>query len=96
MTYDKQEILDILENLVYTTKGNVYRDGNFRIYKFKSTLVIELLNETKAYISDILDDIDLSDEELKKNYALWYSDLVKEVRSIYNKYNPINPSTYFM
>lgn len=96
MTYDKQEILDVLENLVYTAKGNVYRDGDFRIYKLKSTLVIELPNETREAISGIiLEDINLSDNELK-GYASWYSDLVKEVRHIYNKYKFISPSNYFM
>lgn len=95
MTYDKQEILDVLENLVYTAKGNVYRDGDFRIYKLKSTLVIELPNETREAISSILEDIDLSDKELK-GYASWYSDLIKEVRRIYNKYKSISPSKYFV
>jgi hypothetical protein len=98
VAYDKQDVLDVIENLVYTASGNIYRAGAYCIYKHKSTqgLVIEMPNETKESIKDILlEDIDLSDEELK-NYASWYSDCIKEIRHIYNTHKSISPSSYFV
>ena len=95
MTYNKQDVLDVIENLVYTTKRNIYKDGTFSIYKLKSTLVIEMPGGIRHPIKSIIfDDIDLSDEELK-NYAPWYSDCVKEIRHIYTRYKSISPSSYF-
>lgn len=96
MTYNKQDVLDVIENLVYTTKRNIYKDGTFSIYNLKSTLVIELPGGIMHPIKSIIfDDIDLSDEELK-NYAPWYSDCVKEIRHIYSTHKSISPSKYFV
>jgi len=94
--YNKQDVMDVIENLVYTTKGNIYKDGIFRIYKLKSTLTIEIPGGIRHPIKSIIfDDIDLSDEELK-NYAPWYSDCVKEIRHIYSTHKSISPSKYFV
>jgi hypothetical protein len=96
VTYNKQDVLDVIEDLVCTTKGNIYKDGTFCIYKLNSTLTIEMPGGIRHPIKSIIfDDIDLSDEELKY-YAPWYSDCVKEIKHVYNKYKYISPSKYFV
>ena len=96
MTYNKQDVLDTIEDIVCTTKGNIYKDDTFRIYKLNSTLTIEMPGGIRHPIKSIIfDDIDLSDEELKY-YAPWYSDCVKEIRHIYSTHKSISPSKYFV